>query len=307
MARFDNTVAYTAVSEIAPAGVATEALANSARGEVFRPLCRQFNATGEGTTFNIPSTPSIAFGAVTEGTALAEKAFDPVAITCTPLLYGVDVIVGLNAWVSAQLSPQAMIAKEVGEGLAKHHDGIAALAYQSAIQSPDHLGIGTDGVELNTTALKAAQALLYTQNAPKPYPWVVHPTQLGELLKDDLFMNAAVKGSPVLTGGVASNGYFTKFLDVEVYSCDQIQESSGLHSMMFSKNAGMAYVYKTIETPYSGGSSELVVDIFYNSGARCYEVNSTYLGCMAPGKGAGTYAAAGTGISTNNFLVDYIS
>ena len=306
-ARFDNTVVYTQVSEIAPAAVATEALANSARGEVFRPLCRQFDVTGEGTTFNIPSTPSITFAAVTEGAAPVEAAFNPVAVLCTPLLYGVDVIVGLNSWVSAQLSPEAMIAKEVGEALAKSHDALAALAYQSAIQSPDHLGIGTDAVKLNVTALKVAQALLSAQNASKPYSWVVHNDQLSELLEEELFFNAAVKGSPVLTGGVSQNGYFTKFLDVEVYQSDQVVESSGRHSMMFSRGVGMAYVSKRLQTPYSGGDSELVVDIFYNSGARAYEVNSTYLGCMAPGKGDGTYIAAGTGITTNNFLVDYIS
>lgn len=56
MARYSAPVLYSDVGEIAPAGVATEALANSARSEVFRPLCRQFNATGEGTTFNIPHT-----------------------------------------------------------------------------------------------------------------------------------------------------------------------------------------------------------------------------------------------------------
>lgn len=308
MARYGQIVTYDNVGGIAPAGVAMEALANSARGEVFRPLCKQFNITGEGTTFNIPSTPSITFGAITEGTAPDEKAFDPLSVLCTPLLYGVDVIVGLNSWVSAQISPEAMIAKEVGEALAKSHDVVASLAYQSAhASSPDHLGIGTDATPLTVTALKAAQALLSAANAPKPYSWVVHNNQLSELLNDELFFNAAVKGSPVLTGGVSQNGYFTKFLDVEVYQSDQVNETSGLHSMMFSKGAGMAYVFKMLETPYSGGSSELVVDIFYNSGARAYEVNSTYLGCMAPGKGDGTYIAAGTGVTTNNFLVDYIS
>ena len=307
MARLGQVVTYDNVSVIAPAAVATEALANSARGEVFRPLCKQFDATGEGTTFNIPNTPSISFGAVTEGTAPDEAAFDPLAVICTPLLYGVDVIVGLNSWVSVQLDPETMISKEVGEALGKSHDVLAAVAYQTAIQSPDHLGIGTENTKLNVTALKTAQALLSAQNAPKPYAWVVYNDQLSELLEDELFFNAAVKGSPVLTGGVSQNGYFTKFLDVEVYQSDQIQDSSGHHSMMFSKGAGMAYVSKRLETPYSGGSSELVVDIFYNSGARAYEVNSTYLGCMATGKGTGTYAAAGTGVTTNNFLVDYIS
>ena len=219
-----------------------------------------------------------------------------------------DVIVGLNSWVSAQIDPQGMIVKELGEALGKSHDALAAVAYQTASAStPDHLGIGTDAVKLNVTALKAAQALLLVQHAPKPYSWVVYNDQLSELLEDELFFNAAVKGSPVLTGGTAQNGYFTKFLEVEVYVSDQIVESSGRHSMMFSKGVGMAYVYKLISTPYSGGASELVVDIFYNSGARAYEVNSTYLGCMATGKGSGTYAAAGTGVTDNNFLVDYIS
>jgi hypothetical protein len=307
-ARFDNTVAYTAVSEISPAAVAMEALANSARTEVFRPLCRQFDITGEGTTFNIPNTPSITFAAVTEGTAPVEQAFDPLAVTCTPLLYGADVIVGLNAWKSAQISPEEMISNEVGEALAKSHDALAAVAYQSASSStPDHLGIGTDGTKLNVTALKAAQALLSAVPAKKPYAWVVHNNQLGELLEDELFFNAAIKGSPVLTKGVQANGFYTGFLNVEVYECDQIVESSGRHSMMFSKGIGMAYVWKQLETPYSGGASELVTDIFYNSGARAYEVNSTYLGCMSTGKGTGTYAAAGTGVTTNNFLVDYIS
>ncbi|MCK5644712.1 MAG: hypothetical protein KAJ19_28190, partial [Gammaproteobacteria bacterium] len=95
MARWDEIQQYTDIGSIAPAGVATEALASSARGEVFRPLCRQFNVTAEGTTFNIPNTKAISFAAVTEGTAPAEANFDPLSVLCTPLLYGVDIIVGL--------------------------------------------------------------------------------------------------------------------------------------------------------------------------------------------------------------------
>jgi hypothetical protein len=299
--RGDAAVVYTEVSEIAPAGVAMEALTAASRMEVFRPLSRQFNITGEGTTFNIPNTPAVAFAAVTEGDmGNIEDAFDPLATVATPLLYGVDVIVGLNSWVSAQLDPQSMVVKEVANALALHHDALAAALYARASNTaPDHLGIGTDGVELNFTALRTAQGLLYTANAPRRFAWVIHPTQWIELLKDNTFIDASVKGSPVLTNGLGANGYATSVLDVDIYVSDQIDESSGLHSMMFSKNHSVAYVYKTIATPYSGGASELVVDVFYNSGARAYEINSTYLGTMESGHGT-----AGT---TNKHLVDYIS
>ena len=123
MARLSAAVVtYDNVGGIAPAGVALEALVSSARGDVFRPLCRQFNITGDGTTFNIPNTIAVTYAAVTEGTAPDEQAFDPLTVLCTPLLYAVDVIVGLNAWVSVQLDPQGMISKELGEALAKSHD-----------------------------------------------------------------------------------------------------------------------------------------------------------------------------------------
>jgi hypothetical protein len=281
---------------IAPALIANQATASAVRQEVFRPRCKQFNLTGEGVTFAIPLTKAVTFAAITEGTAPACVNFDPSARTLTPALYGVDVIVGIAAWQASKLSMTDMISAELGQGIALHRDSLGAALYTEAPAStPDH-EIGEDGTELNFTSLRDGMALLYTQNAPKKFAWVLNPGQLVELLKDDTFINASVKGASVLTKGVGANGYVTSVMDVDVYISDQMDQSSGTGywSMMFSDGNAIAYGYKLMSSPLNGTAQELLVDIHYNSGARCYEVNSTYHADMEGAKGTTT---------ANNWLV----
>jgi hypothetical protein len=64
--------------------------------------------------------------------------------------------------------------------------------------------------------------------------------------------------------------------------------------MMFSDHNALAYGFKLMSSPLSGSTQELMVDVHYNSGARCYEINSTYHADMEGAKGTTT---------ANNWLV----
>jgi hypothetical protein len=126
---------------------------------------------------------------------------------------------------------------------------------------------------------------------------VVHTNQFAELLQDDTFINASVKGSAVLTNGIGANGYATSALDVDVYVSPEIDESSGLHSMMFAEGA-LGYAYKTLAPPGQSMRQELMIDTDWNSARRAWEINCTYE-CHHEG--------LRDTATTNKWLVDIIS
>jgi hypothetical protein len=264
---------------------------------------RRFDFTGAGEVFSIPQSASLDFAALgsstyIDGTSPDQTQWDPTSRSLTPTFRYLDVTVGMDSLSSSVVSIQDAIIKEAGIGLAKDHDGSAAALYTEASAStPDH-EIGTDGTELSFTTLRSGYELLLTQNAPRPYVWIIYPAQVTELLKDNTFIDASVKGSPVLTRGIQPGGYLTSMLDIDIYASDQIKESSGRHSMMFCARAAFAYGYKRLTNPSTGATSELMVDIDWNSARRMYEINMTY---------QGAFGGAVKTSTTNNYVVDIIS
>jgi hypothetical protein len=301
MARLGQSTTSTELADIIPTLIAPEITLSAARQEVFRPRCREFNLSGVGGAHDVATSPSISFDGVTEGTEHDEVQFDTGKRTITPILRGLDVVVGMKAWTDAQLSPQDAVIKEVAVALATDRDSRAAALYTEApAATPDH-EIGTDGTEFSFTTLRDGMALLYTQNAPKRFAWCMNGGQWIELLKDDTMINFGVKGEAVLTKGMGNNGYVTSVLDVDIYVTDQIDASSGnaYQSMMFSDKAAIGYGYKTMSSPLSPGEQELLVDIEYISAARAYGINCTYH--------ADFEGIKGTSTTTNNWLVAIVS
>jgi hypothetical protein len=147
--------------------------------------------------------------------------------------------------------------------------------------------------------LRENTQLLYTQNAPRPFAWAIHPTQWGELMADNTFIDAAKAGQPGLTLKQGDNGRIIEVFDTTVYVTDQIDESSGLHSIFFSTGRAFAYVYKQLRSPLSGGYNELLVDIDWNAARRSYEICTTYQAVFGGLKGTST--------TTNNWAIDCIS
>jgi hypothetical protein len=297
--------ATTGVAELIPDLIVPEILASSAREEIFMPHVRRFDFTGPGEVFSVPQSAVLDFAALgsatyIDGTNPDQTQWNPTSRSFTPAFRFLDVTIGIDSLQGAQpgLSMQDAIIKEAGVGLAKDHDSLFAALYTEADDaSPDH-EIGTDGTPLNFSILRSGYELLLTQNAPRPYVWVVYPTQVAELLQDNTFIDASVKGSPVLTSGIGAGGYFTQILDIAIYCSDQIDESSGRHSMMFCKNACFGYGFKRITNPVTGATSELMVDPDWDSGRRMVDINMTY------------QAAVGGLVKTstsNNYVVDIIS
>jgi hypothetical protein len=268
---------------------------------VFRPLARQFDLSGVGGALDVPTAPALSFATLTENTAPDVSSFDTGKRTINPVIYGVDCAVSIMAWEESAISVQSAIISEVAIALAKHRDALFAALYTEApASSPDH-EIGTDGTALTFTSLRDGMALLYTQNAPRRFAWVINSGQWVELLQDATMISAHVKGAPVLTQGVGANGFLTSVLDVDLYMSDQVVASSGsaYQSMMFSKDAAFGYGFKRIASPISPTQSELLVDLDWDSSARAYNVNCTYY--------ADAEGIKGTSTTTNNYLVAIVS
>ena len=98
---------------------------------------------------------------------------------------------------------------------------------------------------------------------------------------------------------MGENGFVTSILDIDIYATPQIVESTGLHSMCFSKNAAFGYGFKRIQHPVTGESQEVLVDIDWNSARRVIEINTSYWAAFGGLKG--------TSATSNNWLVDAIS
>jgi len=289
------------VDHFIPDIILSEVQATAAREEVFMPLARRIDCTGPGDTYKVPQAGALSFGSLTvSSTAPAEDRFTSEARTLTPALRYCDVIVSVDAMQSAQASVMDAIVREAGIALAADRDaGFAALYTEAPSSGPDH-EIGTDGTSLSFASLRSGLDLLYIQQAPRRFAWVVYPTQwAGELLLDDTLINASVKGQPVLTQGMQAGGYVTSVLDCDIHVSDQILESSGRHSMMFSKNAALGYGFKRLTHPVTGNAQELMIDIDWNSAYRFIEINMTYWADFEGLKGSST--------TTNNWLVDIIS
>jgi len=288
------------VQELIPAIITPDVVATSARQEVFMPLARRLDLTGPGDDYAIPQAGALTFGSFTPAAAITpptEQAFNTNARTLTPALRVCDVIVPINVIQSTQMSLQDLIVREAGLGLAQDHDaGFAALYTEAPASAPDH-EIATGGALTYANSIVAGQALLWTQNAPKPFCLVVHPTYTPDLLVDELVVNASKIGTEsIISRGTQNGGFLVKIIDCEVYQSDQIVSSTTYRCMMFSKNAALAYGFKRLQHPVTGDTQELLLDIDWNSANRAVEMNMTYW--------ADWEGAKGTSTTTNTWLVE---
>ena len=268
----------TTVDDLQPTLVVPEILATVAEEEVFRPLARQFDLTGEGITSTIAQPAALTFTALNEDAAVepVEQAFTTSARSLTTAQYQVDVIITLKALQDSISQLQPSVIAEVGRALLGHRDGLGAANWGEAATANQ---LGTENIPISFAELRDGQALLHAARAPrspKKYSWVVYPAQFAELLQDDTFINASVKGSPVLTNGIGANGYATSALDVDVYVSPAIVDSTGHRSMMFAEGS-LGYAFKRLAAPGQGmAPQELMIDLAWNSGFRQWEINTTY-------------------------------
>jgi hypothetical protein len=253
-----------------------EILATIAEEEVFMQHHRRFDLTGEGISSTIAQPAALTWTALDEDAAATpvEQAFTTSSRTLTTTQEQVDVIVTLKALGDSISQLQQGIVDEISRSLMSRRDAKAAANWQEGATA-NHLG--TDAVPMSFADIRNGQALLHAVRAPRRFVHVVHPTQFAELLQDDTFMNASVKGSPVLTQGLGANGYATSVLDVDIYVSPAIVESSGLQSMMWAFGA-FGYGFKRLAVPGQGNPQELLLDMDWNSAFRQLEINATFEG-----------------------------
>ncbi len=306
MARYSafTVNAAAGAAEMVPDIVIPEITETAARNEVWMQLVRRLDRTGPGEVFTVPTAGALAFAVLgsqtyIDGTEPDETAFNTGGRTFTPRFYFCDIVIPMDTIKAAALSVQDAVIKEVGIGLAAHRDDLFTDAHGEAPTStPDH-NVGTDAVALSYSNITENTRLLYTQNAPRPFSWVIHPIQWGELMADNTFIDAATAGQAGLTLDQKPNGFITKVFDTSIYVSEKIEESSGLHSLHFSTGRAFGYCFKRLESPISGGANELMVDVDWNSVRRSYEVCCTYQAAVGGLKGTST--------TTNNWVIDCIS
>ncbi len=300
MARHDNVSAgETELLTLVPAVITPEVLASAANIEVFMQLCRRFDFTGlPGVSYAVNQAPAMTFGALDEdGGEATETAFTTTSRTITPVQRFVDTVISKKAMLDSVTNPADAVAMQLAIALAGDRDALCAdLSVEAPSTTPDH-EIGADATALDFADVAAVNTLLHTQRAPQPYSGVVHPIQWGELLADTTFQSAAIKGSPVLTEGLTSNGFGTAIIGTNIYVSPEINESTGLHSMWFAPGA-IGYGFKRMDSPLSPSAQELLIDIEWNSAARTHEVNATYYADFEGLRDTAT---------TNKWMVDLIS
>lgn len=294
-----TTDASGGVDTLIPDLVIPQIVASASAQEVLMPLVDRHDFTGPGANFALPSAPTMSFASYSaDGSQTNETAFDTGSRTFTPAQRILDVVVALKAFRDSSVSISDAVAIEVASALADDRDTacLTDLYPEAPASSPDH-EIGVDATILSFATLRSGQALLHGQKARKRFSWVVHTDQLAELLQDGTFIDASIKGSPVLTQGIGANGFATQVMDVDVYMSADVVESSGRHSIMFAPGA-IGYGFKRLAPPGNDNAQEIMFDSYWNSKRRAYEINVTYEGHFEGQRDTAT---------TNAWVVDIIS
>ena len=294
-----TTDASGGIDTLIPDLVIPQIVASATSQEVLMPLVDRHDFTGQGANFALPSAPSMSFASyAADGTQPDEVAFDTGSRTFTPAQRQLDVVVALKALRDSPVSVSDAVAIEVAAALADDRDTqcLTDLYPEAPSTTPDH-EIGVDATILSFATLRSAQALLHGQKARKRFSWVMHTDQLAELLQDTVFIDASVKGSPVLTQGVGANGFATQVMDVDIFVSADVVESSGRHSIMFAPGA-IGYGFKRLAPPGNENAQEIMFDNYWNSKRRAYEISVTYEGHFEGQRDTAT---------TNKWIVDIIS
>jgi hypothetical protein len=249
-----------------------------------------------GTVWQEAQNPNLTFTAISESATIGNTdvsaAFDMSNRQITASLVGRDIYITKQALEAAQgdLQSQVTMTGKLAY-FDKLDDDIMALYTEASAAAPDH-EIGVDGTVLDYATYLAAFELLAAQAAFKPWSWVVGTAQISEVMSIPEFIEAQIFGRAVIereidvvTGnlGITPGG-------VGIYWSNNADESSGLHSIMFSKQA--LGVRMKEEFTVGIDASEL------NVGARSLKIG------MSAWYGVGGLRDSAT---TNKFIVDIIS
>jgi hypothetical protein len=296
-----NETTQSSVQYLIPEIISDQVVAESGRVGVFENVVRMFDFTGPGDILNVPQRDSLSFASLSEGLPNSYEDYAPTQRQLQPILIGTSLLLSWEALNHSAIDVQQLIVDSVAAAWAEYTDSEVANLYTEAPSSNPTHEQGQDGTALTFSSAATILQLLLTQNAPRPYAWVIHPTQLGELLGDSDFKVNLTQGRGQFfstQGGAPDNAnYWGNVLGLEIWVSDQIVESTGLHSMAFSKEA-FGIARKRISTPKSPSPQFVKVETDWDVNKRGLEVAITV--CQDAG------GIAFTSI-TNKWVVDYKS
>lgn len=230
-------------SSLNPTQIAFEVQMAAEQELPWRNLVSWENFTLPGTVYQQAQAPALTMTALTEGastgahTADVAQEFTMTNRQITATIKAVDVWITKQALVAAQGDLQAIVTDSMRKAyLDKLDTDIVSLYTEASASAPDH-EIGTDGTVIDYAAFLAAYELLAAQAAFPPITWVIGPAQISEVLGISQFSKFLEYGREVITQNINIQTGFLGMapLGVGIYWSNNVVESTGLHSLMFSK------------------------------------------------------------------------
>lgn len=296
----------TELTDIAPALIESDAIANAEKLRVFRPLIGARgirDLTGTGQSSSVPQVPAITLASTTEATNDTAMAYNPTVRTFTPVTYGGTIVVSWEGDEASAPDVKAMIAESAAAAFVAREDEDTTVGFCTLYSEPSAANdIGADGVNLSAANIRTVQKVLSDAGAHRPYNCVLDPGQVMQLFADSdakQYMMNTKAGAMVYaaTTGVAMDRFVGEIYGVYIWQASSMMTSTGFHGLAFGQNA-LGIGYKRIATPESPTLSELNLDIGWDRRSRAWE-------CVI------TCSQNPTGIAftetTNDWLVNVIS
>ncbi len=171
-----NEVTSSIISELY-SDIVQAAQFTLSEGTVIRPLVRNYDNTGTpGLVAQVPIYPAIAAAGLTDGTDLANTAFNTTEKTITAAEVGAMVTLTDLANVTASQDVGSAIGRQLGDAMAKKVDDDLAALFSGFSSS-----VGSGAAEVSVDLFFSAAATLRNNNAPGPYVCVIHPYQAYKL------------------------------------------------------------------------------------------------------------------------------
>lgn len=171
-----NEVEASVISELY-SDIVQAAQFTLSEGTVIRPLVRNYDNTGTpGLVAQVPIYPAIAAAALTDGTDVANTAFNTTEKTMTAAEVGAMVTLTDLANVTASQDVGSAIGRQLGDAMAKKVDDDLAALFSGFSGS-----VGSGAAEVTVDLFFSAAATLRNNNAPGPYFCVIHPYQAYKL------------------------------------------------------------------------------------------------------------------------------
>jgi len=237
----------TEVADLNPTQIATEIQLFAQQELPWPNLIGWQSFAQPGSVWQVGQAPELSLTSYTESATLGmtvtdADAFDMTNRTITTSMKGVDVGLTLFALQCVTGDLQGAVKDSIRKAwVDKLSTDIMAL-YTEAIAANE---IGAAGTPLNYDTFLQGFGLLAAQAAPNPISWVVGPSQIAEVMGISQFSKFLEYGREVLTQEVMIpvGKLGTAPLGVGIYWDNNAVNSTGVHSMMFSKGA-FAYVEK---------------------------------------------------------------